>query len=133
MFVTEDTIHKAFKVLPASLVTKLLETFSSQFWRNRKTVTPLKACELGSELSWLPRLCVQKGVQYEGYTHTPALASKIRADLLESKVLYFRMPLVSDTVKVVPLNCDCRAGSTTSCWAAGPFGRGSQPIVSNSA
>ena len=84
MFWIEEVIHKSVKILPASFVTTLLETFSSNFWKRGKCSMPMKACELGSEVSWLPLLCIQKGVQYEGFMRKPELLPVIETDLLQS-------------------------------------------------
>ena len=43
-----------------------------------------KACEIGTEVSWLPLLCMQKGVMYEGYMHKPEVITAIEKDLLNS-------------------------------------------------
>jgi hypothetical protein len=51
---TEDVIQKKFQILPPSFSSKLLEFFSSNFWKRGKVVGSLKVSELGSELSWLP-------------------------------------------------------------------------------
>ena len=82
---TEDVIHKSFQILPPSLSSKLLETFSSNFWKRGKVVGSMKVCELASEVSWLPLTCIQKGVVYEGFSHNPAHTAKIQTDLLQSK------------------------------------------------
>ena len=84
-FCAEDIIHKSFKLLPASFTAKLMETFTSQFWNKGKVTGPIKACELGTEVSWLPLTCVLKGVLYEGYMKNPELSANIQADLLQSK------------------------------------------------
>ena len=48
---------------------------------------PMKACKLGSEVSWLHLLCIQKGVLYEGYMHKPEVITAIEKDLLNSTFL----------------------------------------------
>ena len=84
-FFTEEIIHKHFKILPATFTSKLLETFTSNFWKRGKVAGSLKVCKLGSEVSWLPLTCVQKGVLYEGYMHNSAVTAKIETDLIQSK------------------------------------------------
>ena len=87
VFWIEEVIHKTFKILPASFVTTLLETFSSVFFKRGKCSVPMKACEIGTEVSWLPLLCIQKGVMYEGYMHKPEVITAIEKDLLNSTFL----------------------------------------------
>ena len=48
----------------------------------------MKACEIGTEVSWLPLLCIQKGVMYEGYMHKPQVMTAIEKDLLNSTFLF---------------------------------------------
>ena len=77
----------------------------------------MKACEIGTEVSWLPLLCIQKGVMYEEYMHKPEVITAIEKDLLKSKgcsLLYDTSTIPS--VKVVCLNCVCRAGVTMCDW-----------------
>jgi len=42
----------------------------------------------GTEVSWLPLLCIQKGVMYEGYMHKPEVITAIEKDLLNSTFLF---------------------------------------------
>jgi len=104
---TEDVIHKSFQILPPSLSSKLLETFSSNFWKRGKVVGSMKVCELASEVSWLPLTCIQKGVVYEGFSHNPAHTAKIQTDLLQSKrCMYLNWKLFQTCTGNVLLQCN---------------------------
>ena len=93
----------------------------------------MKACKLGSEVSWLPLLCIQKGVLYEGYMHKPQLMPAIEKDLLNSRVYLIVQPSChKHNVIVVCLHLLFRAGVTTRGWAAGAFRSATKPTASNS-
>ena len=69
----------------------------------------MKACELGSEVSWLPLTYVQKGVLCEGYMHNPTLTAKIETDLIQSKgCVFFDGTCYQHILKLVSLKYLCR-------------------------
>ena len=90
--------------------------FSSNFWKRGKVVGSLKVSELGSELSWLPLTCIQKGVVYEGFSHNPAHTAKIQTDLIQSKrCIYLNCKLFQTCTDNVLFQCN--AGLESQCIA----------------
>ena len=125
---------KGFRVLPQSLVEKLLECFATPFKCKRSRLDArMKVCEIGMEGSWLPSVCVQKGIQYEGYMLKPQYAPKIQEELYSSKPISLELVLLNLIFgRVFFGECgnvmfEFRDGSTTHSWETYPSWFGSQP------
>jgi hypothetical protein len=81
-------------------VEKLLECFATPFKCKRSRVDArMKVCEIGVEGSWLPSVCVQKGIQYEGYMLKPHFAPKIQEELYSSKPISLELVLLNCLMK----------------------------------
>ena len=103
----EETVPKSFRVLPQSLVVRLLECFALPFKCKRSRVdAPMKVCEIGMEGSWFPIVCVQKGIKYEGYMLKPQYAPKLLEDLYSSKQNALYIVLLKYFFQLV-LVCQC--------------------------
>ena len=81
----EEIVPKGFRMLPQSLVEKLLDCFATPFKCKRSRLDiRMKVCEIGVEGSWLTNFCAQKGIQYEGYMLKPQYAPKVQEELHSS-------------------------------------------------
>ena len=78
----EEIVPKSFR---ASTITGL-ECFALSFKCKRSRVdATMKVCGIGVEGCWLPAVCVQKWIKYEGDMLKPQYAPKLLEELYSSQ------------------------------------------------